>query len=82
MRLKLWKRPLNRRSQIRNRALCLWHLWFAWYPVRVQRNDWRWLEKVNRKGIQVTATYDHIGGESTHWEWSYKPANLEKTNAR
>ena len=32
-----------------------WHEWFAWHPVRVDKNDdeitYAWLEKVNRKFI-------------------------------
>ena len=31
-----------------------WHLWFAWYPVRVGDNDCRWLEFVCRKAIPKT----------------------------
>lgn len=26
-----------------------WHNWYAWRPVRVGKNDWRWLEFVDRK---------------------------------
>lgn len=25
-----------------------WHPWFAWYPVRVNSHDCRWLEMVER----------------------------------
>lgn len=25
-----------------------WHVWFAWYPVRI-KECWYWLEKVERK---------------------------------
>jgi len=31
-----------------------WHDHFAWCPVNVGGNDWRWLETVERK-----ASYDH-----------------------
>lgn len=27
-----------------------WHLWFAWYPVRLlNTNNWVWLEMVERR---------------------------------
>lgn len=28
-----------------------WHLWFAWYPVRVGPHDCRWLEYVERRSV-------------------------------
>ena len=43
-----------------------WHLWFAWYPVRVWRHDCRWLEYVERRGVQCGY------GEGCHLEWQYK----------
>lgn len=27
-----------------------WHKWFAWYPVRIENHDCRWLETIERKG--------------------------------
>ena len=30
-------------------SLSAWHPWFAWYPVDVGFNDWRWLENVGRR---------------------------------
>lgn len=50
MKLKLWKRSVSQWLRARSRAHRLWHPWFAWHPVKVIRNDWRWLEKVDRKG--------------------------------
>lgn len=33
----------------RSKRLEEWHLWFAWYPVRVGPHDCRWLEYVERR---------------------------------
>ena len=39
-----------------------WHLWFAWFPVRLKISDtniqWVWLESVYRKGNE------YISGEN------------------
>lgn len=32
-----------------------WSRWFAWYPVRVEFNDHRWLETVERRSIGILA---------------------------
>ena len=49
---------LSREAKIRkekelfeSRAACLveWHNWFAWIPTRVDENDCRWLETIERK---------------------------------
>ena len=53
-----------------DRAKHWWHPWFAWFPVRVGKNDCRWLEIVWRKGIKSTH-WDYDGG-STNWVWEYK----------
>lgn len=53
------------------RAKHLWHTWFAWYPVRVGRNDCRWLETVHRKGTKQN--YYDQDGETSYWTWEYKP---------
>ena len=37
-----------------------WHLWFAWYPVKVGSHDCRWLEYVERKGFSF---WDEMGWE-------------------
>ncbi len=39
-----------------------WHKWFAWYPVHVNDNDWRWLETVDRK-------IDFWDDEGVMWEY-------------
>lgn len=38
----------QRRQAARDRW-CVWHRWFAWFPVRVGANDCRWLETVERR---------------------------------
>lgn len=50
-------RPRHQRREDAKAYLCCWHRWFAWFPVRVGRNDCRWLEYVERK-----AGYVHDGG--------------------
>lgn len=31
-----------------------WRPWFAWYPVKVDEQEWRWLERVERRDINYT----------------------------
>jgi len=26
-----------------------WHAWYAWHPVRIDSNDCRWLETIQRR---------------------------------
>lgn len=52
----------ERRARLEN-----WHLFFAWYPVKIKDHDCAWLERVLRKG-----KWDCNWGEST-WTWSYSP---------
>lgn len=35
--------------QMRRISLCEWHKWFAWFPVKVDDGDCRWLEYVERR---------------------------------
>jgi hypothetical protein len=41
------------------------HKWFAWYPVEVGPHDHRWLEYVERTGIQSVLSQGC-------WFWTYK----------
>ena len=41
-----WKSEVQRRRERVDRG---WHLWFAWYPVCVQRDCWVWLELIWRR---------------------------------
>ena len=50
----------------KNEKLQSWHKWFAWYPVRISKNDCRWLETVYRKGTMV-----YYIQKGKIWEWSY-----------
>lgn len=45
-----------------------WHLKFAWWPVRVGKNDCRWFEYVDRRG-HLNAWWDGI-----YWTYEYRPA--------
>ncbi len=64
-----------RKPMSRHRALHWWHVWFAWYPVRVPTRGegsgqtMVWLGYVRRKG---RARY---GWDSQAWEWEYKELN-------
>ena len=44
-----------------------WHEWFAWYPVKIEKNTCVWLEKIQRKG-----TYMYWGVLDANWFWQYK----------
>lgn len=44
-----------------------WHIWFAWFPVRVAKGDCRWLEKVERRG---NIDYDYQG--QNYWRFEYR----------
>lgn len=51
-----------------------WHDWFAWYPVRVASHDCRWLERVGRKGVLLSARRGGI------WRWQYRTKGVENEN--
>lgn len=53
----------------RSDYLSSWHKWFAWHPARVEHNDCRWWEWVERKGTQGMDS----GG--THWNFKYRVIN-------
>lgn len=46
-----------------------WHRWFAWYPVRVGENECRWLEYVERRGIDY-----HCDETGSWWDDEYRAA--------
>jgi hypothetical protein len=67
MKLDCGKRSRPVRRELRIRAKCLWHIWYAWFPVRVGPHDCRWLEPVQRRG-----TYHENWGEGgDYWIWDY-----------
>jgi hypothetical protein len=54
----------------------VWHLWFAWYPVRIgvtpeHRKIYVWLESVWRKGVYISSWGD------CYWIYQYKPSEEE-----
>ena len=61
-----------RKPGARVRALHRWHVWFAWYPVRVPtkgKNSGQtmiWLSPVCRKGHLFCSWGDSC------WDWEYK----------
>jgi hypothetical protein len=62
-----------RKPEARYRALRLWHVWFAWHPVRVPTRGkgsgqkMVWLAPVCRKGHRKTSYSEGIG-----LKWEYK----------
>ena len=54
----------SKKRKIKSEAKDQWHIWFAWYPVKLRRG-WVWLEFVLRKRI--------IGGcmDDRHYYWIY-----------
>jgi len=42
-----------------------WHRYFALIPIRVAREDYRWLEYIERKGAC-------IGIVNRRWSWKYR----------
>lgn len=47
--------------------LATFHRWFAWRPVQVGPNDWRWLEVVER------SIERHRVGRRPYWVIYYRP---------
>lgn len=39
----------DERRQAARDVFCVWHRWFAWFPVRIAHGDCRWLEFVERR---------------------------------
>ncbi|MBO0129139.1 hypothetical protein [Agrobacterium burrii] len=60
----------ERRQQVRDRY-CVWHKWFAWFPVRVGNHDCRWLETIERKAGAVTSA--GLIFEFTPCDFKYRP---------
>jgi len=52
-----------------------WHLWFAWYPVKVADGDCRWLERVWRKGAYHYSHY--FSHYDCGWNWRYSAEKPE-----
>lgn len=45
-----------------------WHLWFAWYPIKIKSHDCRWLENIYRKGTFIQSA--NLG--YYRWIWEYE----------
>lgn len=48
-----------------------WHKVFAWTPKRVGSHDCRWLETVERRGVE-RETYGDYGMGYRYLEWEYR----------
>jgi len=69
-----WRvRKPGSKVRLKYKKLKRWHLWFAWYPVRVptkgrmSKQHKIWFAKVYRKGKRCS---DYEGGY--FWTWQYK----------
>lgn len=67
MRFNFYKRP-ERPNQNE------WHPWFAWYPVSIDGNEVRWLERVERRIERWI--------EPFQWEWADPPYPVYEYRAR
>lgn len=65
MRLKFGMTYAQRLVQLQD-----WHPWFAWHPVRVDR-ELIWLERIERKGEHFP---DCIGWQ---WQWEYRDRTVD-----
>lgn len=65
----------QRRQSARDRW-CVWHRWFAWFPVRVGPRDCRWLETVERRADEV---YEGFFFEFTPDDFRYRAINTTTT---
>lgn len=62
------------KSETENKKL-FWHKWFAWYPVRISKEECAWLEYVERRG-NVEYTWE---GEE-YWLFDYRGID-ERSNS-
>lgn len=54
----------------------VWHRWFAWHPVVLDRKSWVWLEWVDRKSITNSGDGRHCRA------WNYRRLRgVAKSNA-
>lgn len=68
MRIKL-----ESRKKIQERHQKYYHLWFAWYPVRINDEELIWLDFIWRILIDP-----HDDG---YYKWRYKEVSVENTNS-
>ena len=54
--------------ETRDERLGHWHLWFAWRPVKIGKDQAVWLERVERRG----GWRRHYKWEWPDWEWEYR----------
>lgn len=59
-------------SEEKDAARSEWHVWFAWFPVRVGPRDCRWLEYVSRKGTYpIHEAIDYFDCDTSGWTYEY-----------
>lgn len=79
---ELWEMK-KKRWQATYDKLSKWHRHFAWLPVKVSRNDCRWLEYVLCRGVSqkyVLFKNDYADLFLEHgfgWKFEYKPIEKE-----
>lgn len=54
------------RLKIKRDERMTWHIWFAWHPVRIAKNDCRWLENIERRG---NLEFNESG---KYWNYEYR----------
>ena len=58
-----WPAPILRRYEREERAG--WHLWWAWFPVRIGTR-WHWLERVKRR-VEFCDGYRIVAYRDVEW---------------
>lgn len=54
---------LSKKEQIAGK----WLAWFAWKPIKTIKNEWVWLETIERKGA-----WYFLEGIGEIWDWDYR----------
>ena len=62
------KRALRKAQYVANQK---WHRVFTWWPRRVGSHDCRWLEYVERRGVE-RESYCEWGMPYTYLAWEYR----------
>ncbi|MDR5008266.1 hypothetical protein RGK87_04490 [Agrobacterium fabacearum] len=59
----------QKRLELRDR-FCVWHRWFAWFPVRVSSGECVWLEYVERRAGGISSA--GLIYELTPYDFTYR----------
>lgn len=78
---KWWEKPYSKEKQEQWHKDQEWHTHYAWFPVRVDKRDCRWLETVERRMVAWNSfpyRKDYGRYSRVMDEWFYR-AKKEKT---